>query len=980
MKKFLFYLSAVAVMFSSCSKDATEVSAPSLEKGVKAFSASIDVESENSTRLVVDGTKYLWSAGDAIGVASSTDLTANVFVSTPVGGENPEFVVSSDDYERWMGDWKLNESPLYLYFPYKDGIEFEEGGIINLSINKDQRYASGSFYKNSVPAVGYAETYSGPEQDLKLDIPTALIQVWFAGVGETQKIKLSIKNASGKYYQLNGNVDVDVTAEKPAFIFADAEGKAVVKDNADDSTYVTVNFGNKTGNLNYAGVDGNLPVHFIVPAGLDMSGATLEFELLDADDNVVDDEEYTMSVAENRVLPSNFRMNLQKTDGTPVYITFGMDGKFVIEDDEKFTAEEKFLGYAYMAQTQNNDGYPETATDMDHLGVDWGYMATLGADWNTIAWIKASTTPELDFTGYDKEWATQQYNALAAEINALGAQEPTLEQQFKLRLYKWYADNDGAIEPLAYNSIVGDDDEKPIVIKGLKVKGSGIIGISPYSLPGHTCSGAKLKNLKFVNCTVEGSSFLAADSNLASNFENVVLGVDPEGNANLVEYTGANYAGALFAVARPNIAGLISEGGVVIEKLPTVVAVRAAADGVKGQIAGLFVASQPIAFDLTDYNVTSLAEPVFGVINNAGLVTVDTADAAPAAATAPYAGFVGSVATNATASIIVDDTAYWNGTTATSNDGVAPLTAEELAYVLTSKNNATIELALNYDMQGGELNLEAYGQNPNPMVISGAKTISNLTVNTHKNSYHASLFGKTANLTGLTLKNITIKVVKQVSGEYTTVAGLAQTGTATDVTVDGLTVTLADGVEVENGIIGGLFSAVAPANLNNVTANKVTLNALESIKTAGIVAGKLNLATGDAWKLSGITVSGAKYTGLGEMTLANKASLKTVDAYKVNSGHIGDYAYDDVPFGVINVAAAAWGVAGTPKVQTLTGENCSYDRLAARIFVKDIPAKAASAAIDADVTNLHAYQFHLNEVSGSKWSLSKFGFVYNSAN
>ena len=276
MKKLLFYASAVAVLFSSCSKDATEDIA--VQAGHEVFTASINIEDENQTRLHLEGAEYIWDVNDAIGVSSATVADANIPVTASKAGSVPSFVVSENDYNRWLDAVEKDEdNPLYVYFPYQDGKVFDEDGNIKLTVPAKQRYEVGSFFRNEVPAVGYAAAWNDAGQNIELKVPVALLRVNVFGWGELEAIKLTIQNSEGEYYTLSGSANLNVAPVEgkeyaPALTLKAGDNEAPANDVKD---YVEVVFGKKI--AEEIAYNTTLPVHFILPAGINLSQATLTF-------------------------------------------------------------------------------------------------------------------------------------------------------------------------------------------------------------------------------------------------------------------------------------------------------------------------------------------------------------------------------------------------------------------------------------------------------------------------------------------------------------------------------------------------------------------------------------------------------------------------------------------------------------------------------------------------------------------------------
>ena len=965
MKKLLFYASAVAVLFSSCSKDATEDVV--INSGNKVFTASIAMEDEQQTRMTVgDDNLYHWQVNDAIGVASKAAGAANILVTNTVNGTMPSFSVSEEDYSRWLdvAEGVTEANPLYVYFPFQPGTEFVDGEV-SLTIPYEQRYAEGSFYRNTVPAVGFLEKYNGSETKVDLKVPVSLLQVWVAGFGKADEITLKIQKPGStdekvEYYNLSGTNTVDVVPAivKKAYDYENYKPAFTEPTGNDAKDYVTVKFGQKPETMAY---NGAMSVHFVIPAGIDLSEATLEF-------SCGDDTFKKKLPARN---PNNKSALMTKPNGRmnlgSVKVQFGLDDKFLM------STEEEFLAYAYLVKPNAAKNFVKA--DYDYAADVFGVDIKSEEDYKTVAAVEALViADELDFAAYGKEWADAKLKELNAEEYA------SAENAFWTNVLNWYIANNYAIESLSYNGVHGSS---MTTIKNLNVLGSGLT------------AGASLSNLTLENVTVNAGiattktsgdkttttysktvsevALIAANNDITTvagdfvaakemKIENVIIG---EGNKVVAANAGehVNAIGGVYAkvntttkniIASKNIKGIALD--IYSKKDYTPIVGRLYA------YTGLYTTK---SFDLTDcaWDATQVSYPVIGEANSSieakGGVSSSMINA----------GVVGKV--NTASYVYVDDVSYWNGKTVENDGNNKIFSAEELAYHLANDPDvATHNITLTNDinMQCSKTQVVTTRHfTSNVFNVTTTETAESTAKNPIYNEFEiknviatnstatASLFGANATVANISLTNVTINA----TAATTAVAGLAIEGSAKNVNIDGLTINIDKGVAAKSiKSIGGVFAEADVNDIDDVNVKTLSLiyaGTKNLGARAGIIAGTLNIEPNSEAKLKAFNC-GAK-----NHTFTNIASEQKDGADK-NGNFYTVYATSNnygaaLPFGTISVNnAAANGNGNTKAYLKLTEANFgSMTRLAAGVVFSinqaDLKAKTAvrhdAAAIDS---------------------------------
>lgn len=918
MKKLLFYASAVAVLFSSCSKDATEDIAIN-KAGNEVFSVSLNTEEESTTRVTLSGSTFVWDVNDAIGVATTEALDANIMVSTSIGGTAPKFSVSEEDYTRWLDDVATTANPLMVYFPYKPETKFAADGKLTVNIPAKQRYAHESFYKNAIHAVGYAPEYTGADQEIALHVPHGFIQAKVVGWGDMKSITLSIKDKNGNDVNLTGNYEVDALPEYTEedgyatdhkYITAEKSGETYGKE-------ITVDLGFKPENLLFSDP---LLVNFVVPAGIKLSEATLTFT------NDKGDTYYVKMNKEASAGKMDMRPGLRVTVSQNVQ--FGLDDKFLIVDDDQYTAEEKFLAYAYMAQVQTADSKP-------YEGV-WDFVKAYVPNASSVYDVDALIVDtELDFAAYDKAWA----DAGKAELDKKLVYNATNE--FWSNVYAWYSKNGGAIESLAYNTVLGDSNT---TIKNLNVVGTGI------------SQGAGLENLTIENVTVKAKNCdtagLIAGLSYNAEVKDVVISTGNKVVAEGVAQVGGVYgrlytADAAYATAEP-------------------IAIEAKNCEFVGRLYGRVIETIELTLAEFEWDASVAAYPVIGNLKEGASVYADVA----IDASMKNAGVVGMVDVEAdnqkASSVVVEGVSYWNGDCDVNdgafipakNDGTPDwtkfnemvaaanaeekskyyFTAEDFAAIVSDANNSSMFLNVNIDMQGDHmasfiedefdgmllkpeftLTFEADRSGRKGYTVNGNNfTIANINIAAEKVSTshtYIALFGQNPTIKNVKISGLTISN-DNISNNFS-ISGLGYSGVAENVTVENVNIQTVYAPSYKGAGIGAIFATVDANNIKNVSVKDCVISAPEQNVAVGYVAGVLTLSE-KLVSIAGINVSGDNFVQSAAKGLSAKAG-RVNTSYAANT----QYAYAGVPFGVVNVTCAAFSEAGTVQ-NKLTVTDSSY--------------------------------------------------------
>ncbi|MBQ7787721.1 MAG: hypothetical protein IJ378_06110 [Alistipes sp.] len=970
MKKILLFASAVAVLFSSCSTDSTsDVIGNEAKMGAVSATAAYQ---QDGTRTEYDGQNVLWSKGDAIGIFNADGVQVQFGLTEGAGTATGKFEGNTN--------YLTVKEPAVAYYPYDKNTTFAYG-VLSLEIAGKQTFLKADSWDAAMaPAIGYTVVEDKDDIKFKFEGVASYVTIPVKGMGTLKSLSLNIGNQ-----QLYGTGTVDFN-NTPFLSEEEGASYAMVMDENQDNHTITVNCG---GNVKLDPFNAQ-KILFVIPAGVNLHQAeiTVTAELVGAEKPISHYTTKNIAYETKRVTVANAKANLTYEGGA---WSFGMEDAYLVYADDNatpafgdgLTAEERFLAYAYL--TKPGAAEYEQGANLSEVFADYIYAAKalkLESSEN-IASLEAQIYEEaLDFAAYTEAWAQTQYDATSV---VLGNNADDAAAMFWKKVYAWYKGNKGAIESLAYNAVNGTIADDYVTISNLTVKGNGI------------SAGASLSGLKFENIAVVSdakTAGLIAESNKMSytvyngtetntTFTNIMIG---EGNSVSSSNKDALVGGILGRYYTAYAATTVINSDYAVE-----------IDGATvGQLFGDMRAQNDTVFNLTNYFVdTESATPIFAKItSNTALHNVSVnGQVAPATVkNCNVAAAVNGV------SLCVNGTYYWNGGVATEVNLANGYSAEELAYAISQGAKGTeVVLTNDIDMQCSinftavapiaddevagivapaeqYVNLDAYTNNTTFDVTSDASDgegnnfeIKNLIAVSNK--YLAALFGKEANISNVTLSNVTLYVAKSSSssGEIKTLAGIAETGTAKDVTINGLAINVASDANITATSIGGVFATATPEAIENVTVSALAINGpVENLPIrAGIIAGTLNVApTTVPVVLKGIKLTGAKadyaVNNFGELYKHQSG----IEFFKVAKNYAGAY-----PFGTIYVSNASF--PKNAKGKAYVGVDEAFEtygnagagqgnRLAAGVVFANGLTRAAEAtvAVSADGTE-YDYAFEL---------------------
>lgn len=943
MKKILLMAAAVATLFASCSKDATEDVVTI--NGDAAFVASMTFDQDATRHHINEDGVYEWEAGDMVGVTTAATDAEYVPFITKAGGVKAIFEAVGNDLD-YIGD-----GPYYMAYPYGETLtvsvekETKTTTISGLTVPATQRYRAGSFSTMTAPAYAIVDEFALEGQEVDFDPAAAMMQFFVKGVGSVESFKLHVDGV-----ELSGDFDIVIEAEDAEN--EDAEVEATAETPAESSD-VLLSFGKAPLQLNpYNAV----PVVFVVKSGISLAGKTIE---LTANFGEQQTETVKVEIPENASSMDNIPANKLVNFTNPK--SFGYEGKFVIDNKEAKLGLEgndvaalDFLAYAYFAQEKTQKNAADWEVVFDNLGDD---AATLQA------YILAE---QIDLEAFNAETV---YN----KIGEYATREADKEIKAIVDVYQhvltWYIKNDNAIESLYWGENgIGyyGANEEATVINGLSVKGNGIT------------AAANLDNLKFTNSVVEvpaeaSVSYVGFVAPAADAVDvDVVLG---EGNVLIASSNekATPYIGGIFGLLRAT-----DTDKVEVEALPAVnVATAGFAPATVGQLYGLVNASKDMKISLADNKVASLEEMPAIAVARGGAV-VDFIDA-PADAT--YANVINVNLEASKVSVVINEVSYWNGNATESNGGDAYFTAEEFAYLLQNGVAKTVAMTHDIDMQNVKTAVNVGNDRKINVKNEEIFEVSNINIEVKGTTGWVSLLGRRAEVENLTVSNLSINVVE--SNLLTGVAGLATVGTAKNVTMNGVVINIDEKSTFDSNAsfvannFGGVFTEVASyEDINNVEVKALAINyageeALDA--RAGVIAGTLNVAPNSTINLGITKLSGkaANYvmTNVGAKQHAStKLKWYTAD---------NNYAQNVTPYGTIVVENADFASNGVINAYLNDNKDSkNFGRLAAGIVFSF--EHGAPKAFGKDSSVEYKYNFFSNtKINNDADANGKFVWGFN---
>ena len=482
-------------------------------------------------------------------------------------------------------------------------------------------------------------------------------------------------------------------------------------------------------------------------------------------------------------VPTDLTMPVNHMQGLGT-VSFGTEKMIMINNTEDF------LKYAY-------------SVNQGTLSADASYVS--GGDFKTAVLLS-----DLDYSAYD-----------AGKVYAANAAKGDDKDEILEDALQAYMGN-GGFEPMAAGANI---DGNGNTISGMTVTGNGIFAGAPASLKGLTLSAVTVN----VPANANPALFIGTGIN-PSLFSDVTIG-------------GDSY---LRNVAKGATAAMIANA--YATTLPTAeqfdIAEYPRVNGSDG--AEVYYASK-----LTLQEGIESSAAYFGETRRFGEITADTKDVTISGVEAASVEYVldaiSETSSHAISVVDKDGTSYWTGLVAASlaEDGKIS-TAEELAYVVNN-GGRNLTLANNIDLQGEEGKVWTVADKT-VAIDGGSNTIKNVKIGVYDdtevtvNSYY-SLLGKSVTVSNLTVEDVEI-TVKNINSKNTAyIGGLGYTGSANNVTVNGMTIDVDAGTvaKVGGNVIGGLISTMTAASYvdNKVSGLKISLGDKEGV-TVGGMFGNLN--------------------------------------------------------------------------------------------------------------------------------------------
>lgn len=787
--------------------------APAEVKGKLAFTASMTLGEANETRTHLENGKYMWDKGDMLH-ASVVGSTLTTIPFIVSGEPNADGTANFAVVEEDLN--YLGEGPYYLTYPEDVKVGGSaEAPEVTMSIPATQRYRTNSFATTTAPAVAVIDKYEGAATKVAMQPVSSFIVANVSGFGELKSMKLEMKNGRTTY-ALNGSGTVSFAKGATQYALESVTpASSTVKG-------VTIDFGAGAGNL----TDGALQLWFVVPANLDLAGTTLTFTPTFKKGNTTEDgDAVAITVSDNYKGP-NGTSNLARNAFAAVNVAVSPKGSVLVSN------EAELVKYLYAVGL--------TTSALDDVNAEY-----IDEDNNFKTAVIAK---DLDFTTFD---ATKFYdNEDKLMSDALGA----------------YVQNNSMIESIAEGAnIEGLGDG--VTIKGLAVDGS-LIGANKVTLTNLTIDGAKVKSSSFLG-------YLPAFSGVTIK------------NAQL---TGEATVKAMF-------------GGIDSSLLPSLSSDKVNIDFSTGNIEYL----TPTLTLKGDVDAADYAN-YFGDVLRVKTIAASDATSSPVI----YGLVAGTPVENVLAALEVDKEgalvnpisvlsgegaeaiSYWTGAAVEADDDDY-LTAEELASAVSnmdSNNAKTVVLKNNIDLRGdngeglvwtvggGAVNVSAAldkDKKPLPVTVSNAYIAGKTELIPSVNIATYSLFGNVVKAKDITVKDVTIKVAKLAEGASAIVGGLGYQGSANNVTVEGLSISIDKDVVMAKDFseVAGLISAPKAASENNtVSGLALNTNGNESVGATGAL----------------FAVAPEKFNG-NEVAFADgAAAMPMIGQWTVTDDHKGDNA------------------------------------------------------------------------------------------
>ena len=842
-------------------------------QGQSSIIASVNFGDE--TRAHLDG-GFKWDEADGLGVfTAAKKYSANETTNAYFGYEGQ----TENNKAKFKGDLQqVKGTEFFAYYPWTYNKSISTKNVLAMTIPSTQHYNhanDGSFALNTVPLVGYNkleleedQTKATAKAEFEFEPVVSYVRIPVKGIGQVDKIALKIRNngtkeekgADGDYLQLYGTVNVTLTTPAEEEEVADAEEteedvnpndypafiSEIVLANSTTATTITMQCGD--GVMLERDVAKNFL--FVIPADIVLNG-TVAFEVT-INGQTAKTITKTATFSEE-TYPDGYKVKRNGILPVPV-LEWNDGGKVLIDNTEQLVEYLYLATYGWDAEVCGTTEVDEPATE-EQKAAAAAVKAEKDFYFDGANLRAAVIMKDLKFDGntkYEQNWQKSGHAAESAFVQDVYRKFNTEGENFAIT---------SVGGKLAFNIENGTANES-VTIDGLAFAGSIFNGTQVKT--------STVKDVTFVNTTVNGDYFIAKTygvTNLTltnvTTGEGCVLVPATEGKGAFVDafdtkngepvetilptFDGKEnikYANTLTVTKPANY-----ENDIFVVALDKAVAKEG-----------------ELHVNTTDYNAITTATAgtlyVVAAGTDADGKTVSVANVAKALI--QNENF--KVASKVWHSVVTRDSkfnvtaSYWTGTAATAVNEDGVFTAEELAYVVTSRATAeepyklTCNLTLTYKdwVKTAVATTGVISIDGNKKTITGAQIKA-----TNTTAYNYTVFGYAANLKNITVNSTTIDFGTIAVPSTANVAVLAaEPGTEgiEGVTVGTPTIKVPAAAKVTT--VGGMFAKANATQwavingkdvVNKITTTATTTSTKNIANGAkfGSVVGKLNVAATD---------------------------------------------------------------------------------------------------------------------------------------
>ncbi len=224
MRTYLLSLTAAALvclMGGACNRAGDEYAAGGADSwGEGRLLLSTEIVSDATTRVALESGRYLWSAGDRIGIFIENGSAPSRNVPAALVERGGKYYFEAARVEAEEGD------RIYAYYPYCADAVFAEGSIVIPTVEDQLQSASGTFVSSAMPMVAKPTTVAAAGVPTTLQfVPmgaVAQFKVWSSNpeycTEKVEKIAVQAGNA------VSGSISLPYAADDPAGSGISVEG------------------------------------------------------------------------------------------------------------------------------------------------------------------------------------------------------------------------------------------------------------------------------------------------------------------------------------------------------------------------------------------------------------------------------------------------------------------------------------------------------------------------------------------------------------------------------------------------------------------------------------------------------------------------------------------------------------------------------------------------------------------------------------